>query len=349
MAKVEKLIAGIRSSIKYIRSLTTKRLGSNNPSEIAKILPSIDINARRKLLDIDTIDKEINTLLTILEEIKTNADDVIVRKALAAKYDKAMKELDNAIALINYFKQLNKLHAQHLGDPTKTLTTETTLLKRYETYKEHMLTDLENSIKTAEPELKRLTKQPSYIQTGLAKTIILLMGAIAPSCAAETKEEIKIEQPAEHQHTREFYSNLTIEQLKLELENHPTSQGYVILGDKYGEFYNAEKNSNKKKEYLTEFEAVSNKAVELDPKNAGAHNNLGFAYAEKKEYNNAEKEYKYALQLEPKSVFTHTNMGILVWERDKNKEAALDWFNKVLEINKDDNVAKAWISYLKKK
>ena len=346
--EVKRLIRDLIASISAVRKLTRKRLGNNNPSEIAKILASIDINERRRLLDIDTIDKEINILLTILEEIRSNADDIIVRKALAAKYDKAMKELENAIELMNYFKQLNKLHAQRLDDPVKTITTETTLLKRYETYKERMIADLENRINTVEPILKRASKQPSYLQTGLAKAVILLMGAIAPSCAAETKEEIKIEQPAEHQHTREFYKKLSLEELEEEVKAHPTAAGYVEISDRYGVFFKQEKDADKKQEYITKFGELCKLALSLDDNSSSAHNNLGFFYRVKNQNDFAEKEYLRSLEIDEADEAAHNNIARIYSDKGEYS-LALKHFKRVLELNPEHKDAPKWISFLEKK
>jgi tetratricopeptide (TPR) repeat protein len=52
-----------------------------------------------------------------------------------------------------------------------------------------------------------------------------------------------------------------------------------------------------------------NKAIELDPNSAHAHDNLATVYAEKKLYREALREYLLALSLEPESATAHYNLA----------------------------------------
>ena len=207
--EVKRLVNDVINSIKAVRKLTSKRLGKNDPKELAKILSSLDVNQRKKLLDIGIIDDEIDVLLSILAELRSATFDPLVQRAIAKKFDfdKIVKELDSAIGLLDYFKNLNKLHSQRINEPGKTLSTEAILLNKYEYYKTHMITDLEGRINVVEPELKRLAKaQPSYLQSGLAKAVILLLGAISPSCATAQDKPVEVAAGiVEVKETKDYY------------------------------------------------------------------------------------------------------------------------------------------------
>ncbi len=64
------------------------------------------------------------------------------------------------------------------------------------------------------------------------------------------------------------------------------------------------------------------KAVELDPENASARNNLGVAYEQSGEFELAEGEYERALELAPDSVYIRQNYELFreAYEKRKRKE-----------------------------
>jgi Flp pilus assembly protein TadD len=65
------------------------------------------------------------------------------------------------------------------------------------------------------------------------------------------------------------------------------------------------------------------KAVELDPQNASARNNLGVAYEQSGEFELAEGEYERALELDPESVYIRQNYELFreAYEKRKRKES----------------------------
>ena len=64
------------------------------------------------------------------------------------------------------------------------------------------------------------------------------------------------------------------------------------------------------------------KAVELDPQNASARNNLGVAYEQSGQFELAEGEYERALELAPNSVYIRQNYELFreAYEKRKRKE-----------------------------
>jgi Flp pilus assembly protein TadD len=64
------------------------------------------------------------------------------------------------------------------------------------------------------------------------------------------------------------------------------------------------------------------KAVELDPENASARNNLGVAYEQNGDFEMAEQEYQRALELKPDSMYIRQNYELFreAYEKRKRKE-----------------------------
>jgi Flp pilus assembly protein TadD len=64
------------------------------------------------------------------------------------------------------------------------------------------------------------------------------------------------------------------------------------------------------------------KAVELDPQNASARNNLGVAYEQSGDFELAEEEYERALELDPDSIHIRQNYELFreAYEKRKRKE-----------------------------
>jgi Flp pilus assembly protein TadD len=64
------------------------------------------------------------------------------------------------------------------------------------------------------------------------------------------------------------------------------------------------------------------KAVELNPSNASARNNLAIAYEQQGDFELAEREYKRALELDPNSIHIRQNYELFreAYEKRKRKE-----------------------------
>ena len=56
------------------------------------------------------------------------------------------------------------------------------------------------------------------------------------------------------------------------------------------------------------------KAIQINPNYAQAHNNLGIVFNELREYQKAISSYQKAIQLNPKHTSAHSNLGIVLKE-----------------------------------
>ena len=54
---------------------------------------------------------------------------------------------------------------------------------------------------------------------------------------------------------------------------------------------------------------ILRKAIELDPKHANAHNNLGWALNGKGQYDEAIPILRKTIELDPKHAYAHSNLG----------------------------------------
>ena len=68
---------------------------------------------------------------------------------------------------------------------------------------------------------------------------------------------------------------------------------------------------------------VSQKSVQLDPKDAEAHNNLGVLLQEQGRLKEAEISYRKALELKPDYAGVHFNLGNILQEHSRSKERSL--------------------------
>ena len=77
------------------------------------------------------------------------------------------------------------------------------------------------------------------------------------------------------------------------------------------------------------------KAIELDPDDAAAHLNLGFAYSIKGELENAINNYNKAIGLAPEDASAYNNRGI-AYAGKMDFEAAIADFNKAIDLAPED-------------
>jgi ABC-type multidrug transport system ATPase subunit len=75
-----------------------------------------------------------------------------------------------------------------------------------------------------------------------------------------------------------------------------------------------------------------NKAIELDPKDADAHNKRGLAYYNLEQYQKAQVDYNKAIELNPSFPDAYNNRGILRYKLGKYQEAMGD-YSKAAELN----------------
>jgi len=74
---------------------------------------------------------------------------------------------------------------------------------------------------------------------------------------------------------------------------------------------------------LDEAIAEGKRALNLDPKEADAYNNLGNAYLKKGELDKSISEYKKALAIKPGLAGAHSNLGIAYYYKEDYKSAIL--------------------------
>ena len=74
------------------------------------------------------------------------------------------------------------------------------------------------------------------------------------------------------------------------------------------------------------------KAIEVDPKDADAHNNYAALLAELDRKSEAEEHYKKAIEINPKDAEAHNNHAFLLIELDRKSEAE-EHYKKAIEIN----------------
>ncbi|MDB2474369.1 tetratricopeptide repeat protein, partial [bacterium] len=72
---------------------------------------------------------------------------------------------------------------------------------------------------------------------------------------------------------------------------------------------------------ISESLVASQKSVQLDPRDAEAHNNLGILLKELGKLDEAEKSYKKAIELKPDYAEAHNNLGNVLKELGKLDEA----------------------------
>ena len=75
------------------------------------------------------------------------------------------------------------------------------------------------------------------------------------------------------------------------------------------------------------------KAIELDPKNATAHNNLGNALRDQKELDEAIAAYRKAIELDPKNAVAHNNLGIALHDQKGQLDEAIAAYRKAIELD----------------
>ena len=76
------------------------------------------------------------------------------------------------------------------------------------------------------------------------------------------------------------------------------------------------------------------KAIELDPKNAVGHHNLGHALQAKNRLNEAVAEYRIAIDLDPRSASAHHNLGRALQAKNELNEAIAE-YKKAIELQTD--------------
>ena len=103
----------------------------------------------------------------------------------------------------------------------------------------------------------------------------------------------------------------------------------------------------KKKDYAPAIRDY-NKAIEIDPTHAVAFNNGGNAYDDKK--NAAIRDYNKAIEIDPNDALTMMFMG-LAYKEKGDKEKARIWYEKALEkkeylTGSGEKIVRKWLKHL---
>jgi tetratricopeptide (TPR) repeat protein len=81
-------------------------------------------------------------------------------------------------------------------------------------------------------------------------------------------------------------------------------------------------------------------AIRLDPKNAKAHYNLGFALAVKGEREEAIQEYREAIRSDPKDAKAHYNLGVALQAKGQLNEAIKE-YRAAIDLDPEDAYARS--------
>ncbi len=81
-----------------------------------------------------------------------------------------------------------------------------------------------------------------------------------------------------------------------------------------------------------------NKALEINPRNANAYVDRGFAYLRNGQYDQAILDFNKALEINPKDALAYNNRGLAYNSKGQDVQAVFD-FNKAVEINPNYAVA----------
>lgn len=89
--------------------------------------------------------------------------------------------------------------------------------------------------------------------------------------------------------------------------------------------------------------ALTAKAIEINPKVAAYHRNLGAAYYKNKDYENAIECHNRAIDLEPKHSINYHNKGAAYFRLQKY-ENAVSCFEKATDLDKKQTISFGWLA-----
>ena len=82
------------------------------------------------------------------------------------------------------------------------------------------------------------------------------------------------------------------------------------------------------------------RAIEIDPKHADAHCNLGLLLKNKRQdYDGAEKHYRKALEIDPKHDGAHNNLGVLLENHRQDFDGAEKHYRRAIDIDPENSIA----------
>jgi len=109
--------------------------------------------------------------------------------------------------------------------------------------------------------------------------------------------------------------------------------GHLILGNAL---------DDKKDRDLDGAIAEFRKAIDLDPKYASAHTNLGFALHAKGDVEGAIAEYRKAIDCDPKVAQAHTNLGTALYKKE-DLDGAITEYRKAIDCDPDNALTHSFL------
>jgi tetratricopeptide (TPR) repeat protein len=136
----------------------------------------------------------------------------------------------------------------------------------------------------------------------LSLSFVLFVGG---AHAAEQSRFPEVERLVQQGHLDEAET-----EMRKQIQQHPSVEGYNLLGIIESD-----------RQDLPDAVAAFQQALQLSPKSAPTHNNLGNVYVAQKKLELAEKEFRTALRLEPANRDANYNLGVLLMARGAPAEA----------------------------
>jgi Tfp pilus assembly protein PilF len=89
------------------------------------------------------------------------------------------------------------------------------------------------------------------------------------------------------------------------------------------------------------------KAIDANPNKAELHYSLGVVYANKKEYDNAERELETAISINPGNIQAHYVLAMIYEKKKKNDKAVSEW-QKVSDLTQEKELKKHAEKHIKR-
>ena len=160
---------------------------------------------------------------------------------------------------------------------------------------------------------------------------VLILCFILFVCGAQAAEQTRfpdVETLVQQGHLDEAET-----EMRKQIQQHPSVEGYNLLGIIESD-----------RQDFPDAVAAFHQALQLSPKSAQTHNNLGNVYVAQKKLDLAEKEFRTALRLEPANRDANYNLGVLLMAQGAPAEA-IAHFERVRPANLETslNLVRAYL------